>query len=284
MTTRKKAGLLLLGLLPLPIAFLWQFLLTFPLAGLAVIGHLIKNSVGGISISELAMWSYEVMSGTTFSDVLQIVYSVTIILLFSFWLKAASKNDSRVPLKKGRQLMALLGGLVLLMIGLQYLTEIIYDGIAMISPSVAADYEELTEMAGMNEPGPLMYLYVVILGPIAEELLFRGVAMKYFRRIMPFAAANLLQALMFGIYHMNLMQSLYTLAAGLIFGLITEKCGRLLDSILAHSIFNLMGITGILYLWSDNPYYQFIWMPVMVLTLILGSMLLFPGDGERAEV
>ena len=170
------------------------------------------------------------------------------------------------------------------MIGLQYLTEIIYEGIAMISPSVATEYEELTEMAGLDNPSPLMYLYVVILGPIGEELLFRGVALKYFKRIMPFAIANLLQAIMFGIYHMNLMQGLYTLAAGLLFGLIAEKCGRLLDSILAHCIFNLLGITGVLYLWADNPYFYFVWMPVMVLTLILGGMLLFPGDRKPAEV
>lgn len=135
----------------------------------------------------------------------------------------------------------------------------------------------------MDEPTPLMYLYVVVLGPIGEELMFRGVVLKNFRRIMPFAFANILQAVLFGIYHMNVMQSLYTIVAGLLFGLIAEKGGRMMDSILAHMMFNLLGITGLLYLWADNPYFQFVWMPVMVLTLILGSMMLFPGDEKAAE-
>ena len=205
------------------------------------------------------------------------------IVLFGLWIRAEFKKDLKPALKKGKTLLVFLVGLFLLMIGLQFLTEVIYEGIAAVSPSAAEDYEMLTEMAGMDEPTPLMYLYVIVLGPIGEELIFRGVAMKNFRRIMPFAFANILQAILFGIYHMNLMQSLYTIAAGLLFGLIAEKGGRIIDSILAHMIFNLLGITGLLYLWADSPYFQFIWMPVMVLTLILGSMILFPGDEKAAE-
>ncbi len=283
MTFKKKIGFLLLGILPLPVGIFLQFLLTIPLTGFAAMKLLFENAGQGGSVMDLSMQLYEITTGSAFTDVLQIVYSCSLILLFGCWLRAAFRNNVRVPLKKGKQLLGFLCGLLLLMIGLQYLTEIIYEGVAMISPSTAADYEELTEMAGLGDPGPLMYLYVVVLGPIGEELLFRGVALRYFRRIMPFGIANLLQAVMFGIYHMNLMQTLYTLAAGLLFGLIAEKGGRLLDSILAHSLFNLLGITGALYLWADSPYFQFAWMPVMVLTLILGSMLLFPGEEKAAE-
>lgn len=283
MTVKKRIGYLLLGILPLPTGWLVQFLLIVPLTGLAAMGVLIEGIGQGASDMDLFARLFEITEGSAFADVLQIVHSALLILIFGCWLRALSKNDGKVPFKKGKQLLGFLLGLVLLMIGLQYLTEIIYEGVAMISPSAATDYEELTELAGLGDPSPMMYIYVVVLGPIGEELLFRGVALGYFRRIMPFGIANLLQAVMFGIYHMNLMQGIYTLAGGLLFGLIAEKGGRILDSILAHCIFNLLGITGVLYLWADNPYFLFAWMPLMVLTLILGGMLLFPGDKKPAE-
>ena len=283
MTRKKKVGCFFAGVLALPIAILVQYLVTVPLSGFAAIGLMVSNIREGIPVSALAMQLYEVVSGDVFTDILQIVYSAVVIVLFGLWIRAEFKKDLKPALKKGKTLLVFLVGLFLLMIGLQFLTEVIYEGIAAVSPSAAEDYEMLTEMAGMDEPTPLMYLYVIVLGPIGEELIFRGVAMKNFRRIMPFAFANILQAILFGIYHMNLMQSLYTIAAGLLFGLIAEKGGRIIDSILAHMIFNLLGITGLLYLWADSPYFQFIWMPVMVLTLILGSMILFPGDEKAAE-
>ncbi|MBQ6441865.1 MAG: CPBP family intramembrane metalloprotease [Lachnospiraceae bacterium] len=282
MTTKRKIGCFLLGMLPLPASLLIQFLVTIPLSGFAAMGLFVTSRRDGIPFSSFSERFYEAVTGEVFTDNLQIVYSTVIIVVFGLWLGKAFRKNVRTPLKKGKSLLALLGGLVLLMIGLQYLTEVVYEWIASVSPSTATEYEELTEMAGLGDPSPLMYLYVVVLGPLAEELLFRGIAMKHFRRIMPFALANLLQAAMFGIYHMNLMQGLYTFVAGLIFGLIAEKGGNLLDSILAHMIFNLLGITGLLYLWADNPYFQFVWLPVMVLTLILGAMLLFPGE-ETAE-
>ena len=278
MTTKKKVGCFFLGILPLPASILLQYLVTIPLSGFAAMGLFITNRREGIPLLTFPEKFYETVTGEMFGDILQIVYSAVIIVIFGLWMRSVLKKEVKTPLKKGKTLLAFLGGLVLLMIGMQYLTEVIYDGIATVSPSTATEYEELTEMAGLGDPSPLMYLYVVILGPLAEELLFRGIALKHFRRIMPFALANLLQAALFGIYHMNLMQGLYTFVAGLIFGLIAEKGGRLLDSILAHMIFNLMGITGVLYLWADNPYYQFVWLPMMVLTLILGGMLLFPGE------
>ncbi len=283
MTKKKKVGCFFAAILVLPISILVQYLVMIPMTGFTAIGILSSNLKEGIPASALAMQLYEVVSGDLFTDILQIVYSVAVIALFGWWLRAEFKKDAKPALKKGKTLLVFLIGLFLLMIGLQYLTEIVYEGIAAVSPQTAEDYEMLTEMAGMDEPTPLMYLYVVVLGPIGEELMFRGVVLKNFRRIMPFAFANILQAVLFGIYHMNVMQSLYTIVAGLLFGLIAEKGGRMMDSILAHMMFNLLGITGLLYLWADNPYFQFVWMPVMVLTLILGSMMLFPGDEKAAE-
>ena len=48
---------------------------------------------------------------------------------------------------------------------------------------------------------PLMLLYVVVLGPILEELVFRGLIYRFSRLALPFWGANILQAALFAVFH-----------------------------------------------------------------------------------
>ena len=62
-----------------------------------------------------------------------------------------------------------------------------------------------------------MYLYVGILAPVAEELLFRGLIL---RTMLPFGKrfSIFTSAFLFGIYHGNLVQSPFAFAVGLVLG------------------------------------------------------------------
>lgn len=80
------------------------------------------------------------------------------------------------------------------------------------------------ETAGLDSDiGLFMFIYAVILGPVCEELVFRGVTMRLVRRALPFWAANLMQAVLFGIFHMNWIQGIYAFVLGLVLGWICEK-------------------------------------------------------------
>lgn len=67
-----------------------------------------------------------------------------------------------------------------------------------------------------------MYLYVCILGPISEELLFRGVVMRTLR---PWGkqAAIVLSALVFGLFHGNVVQIPFAFAVGMVLGYVTVE-------------------------------------------------------------
>lgn len=74
-------------------------------------------------------------------------------------------------------------------------------------PELAQPVRKLMETAGLDSDiGLFMFIYAVILGPVCEELVFRGVTMRLVRRALPFWAANLMQAVLFGIFHMNWIQ------------------------------------------------------------------------------
>lgn len=274
MTKKQKVGTFFLGILPTLAAALLQIIVSIPLAegavGAAIIGS--SENFGAKNVLELF---YELISSQPFLELTQLLYAITAVVFFAWWFFRVFREDHG-PLFKTRQFsLLLLLGMVLLMIGLQFAVTIVYNGVAYLLPSAAETYEELVEMAGFDEPSVLTIVYGVLIGPIAEELIFRGVTLHYFRRIMPFALANLLQAVLFGVYHMNLMQGIYAAVAGLVFGYIMYRGGSLIYSIVSHMIFNLFGFTNLLYIGSESPYYDFICMPVMVLTLILGCMLYF---------
>lgn len=81
---------------------------------------------------------------------------------------------------------------------------------------------------------------VVIIAPVMEELVFRKVivdrTIKYGQ-----AAAALLSALMFGLFHGNLNQFIYAFALGLFLAFIYAKTGRIRYTICIHMTINLMG-------------------------------------------
>ena len=87
-----------------------------------------------------------------------------------------------------------------------------------------------------------------MLAPIGEELLFRGVTMHQAKRVFPFWAANIMQALLFGLFHMNMIQGIYAFFLGMVLGYICEKGCSIYQSILFHMMFNFWGtiISGIL--------------------------------------
>lgn len=81
-------------------------------------------------------------------------------------------------------------------------------------------------------------LYTLLVAPVSEELIFRGAIMERFHVAFPFWMANCFQALLFGVYHMNLIQGLYAFALGLVLGLVRMSAGTVTASMLTHVLFN----------------------------------------------
>lgn len=81
-----------------------------------------------------------------------------------------------------------------------------------------------------------------ILTPIAEELTFRGLIFKRLREVMNMKRAILISALIFGIYHGNLVQAVYGGVLGALLSYAYEKYGSIKAPILAHMVLNLTSV------------------------------------------
>lgn len=84
-------------------------------------------------------------------------------------------------------------------------------------------------------------ILVSFLGPIMEELIFRGVIQEAFKKICKNELIPIiLQALIFGIWHMILVQSIYCFVGGMVFGYVKEKTSSIKYPILIHMINNFL--------------------------------------------
>ena len=141
---------------------------------------------------------------------------------------------------KGYKIGFLILGVVLIAVSCQYLANYIVAVDYLISPDSITQYTELMQDSGLGDDSLnfAVILYAVILGPICEEMGLRAVTLGYSSRFMPFWAANVFQAFLFGLIHMNFIQFSYAFALGLVLGWIYHKTGNILVTMLVHITFN----------------------------------------------
>lgn len=98
----------------------------------------------------------------------------------------------------------------------------------------------------------IMVIANIIIAPITEELIFRGLILSRLRTAMPFAGAAVISSLLFGIAHGQIIWVAYTFVVGMILSVVVLKTESLSASILLHMVFNLTGI-ALPMLLTDTP-------------------------------
>jgi len=103
------------------------------------------------------------------------------------------------------------------------------------------DYQVL--MQGFTgAPVILQVITVGIVAPVAEEFLMRGVVLNRLLGYVRVLPALLIQAALFGILHMNLLQGVYAGVLGLLLGYVYIKYGSLLMTIVFHITLNTLSV------------------------------------------
>ena len=98
---------------------------------------------------------------------------------------------------------------------------------------ILADYSK--QSFEVNELLKFLVFY-----PIGEELLLRGLILQFLKKKTKYA--NLIQAIIFGILHLNPIKFIYTTISGIFFGNVRLKPNPIWWIILLHSTFNLVSI------------------------------------------
>ena len=163
--------------------------------------------------------------------------------------------------------------------GMQIVTTLIMVLVNVLLPSVMEEYNTLVDGSGITTYGLMWVISTLVLPPLVEEAGFRGLGLTYLERAgVPFAVANIVQALAFGIFHMNLTQGIYTFALGYV----THRSGSIAPAMLMHLVYNLMGTLGSDLIYSYLPAPFLILLITNVIALVYAFRLLRPEQGRGA--
>ncbi|MFN2987262.1 lysostaphin resistance A-like protein, partial [Escherichia coli] len=83
-----------------------------------------------------------------------------------------------------------------------------------ILTKIIPSYGEVVNQLNVASKSALQLVIAIILIPIYEEIVFRGIIFGYLRKNFNIIVAILVQALIFGIMHLNLVQGIYTFILG----------------------------------------------------------------------
>jgi phosphoglycolate phosphatase-like HAD superfamily hydrolase/membrane protease YdiL (CAAX protease family) len=139
-------------------------------------------------------------------------------------------------------------------------------------------YSEVSEQAFSGQPVGFMILVVGIIGPICEELMFRGIVFHRLKDWVKPQTAIAISALLFGIYHGNVVQFFYATCMGVMLAIIYDKTGTLWISIVAHIAANLWSLFGSSFwssLWQRIPAGMLCSVMIEILLCVIPTYWLF---------
>lgn len=235
------------------------------------------------------------LSSANFTVATLLGYSIVGCVIFYLWYRAlrrkapdgAGGSETAVPgdSLKGYP-VTLYVGLIVFVISLNYVCQYMVAVLSKAHPEWLEWLEELMSALNLNDTHTWLpaIVYTALLGPICEELCFRGLTLNLTRRIMTPGMANIVQALLFGGMHANPLQSAYAVLVGWLFGRLYLETENLTIVVLAHIAYNSVGIFLERYmLIGDTPFAFFGISFVSMLGTYFGYLLVLKAQQEKEE-
>jgi len=218
---------------------------------LLVVGLFIGQSLMyAIGLGLSALFDQDISDTGIFNILMYTATMIVPILFFDFFIvrKDGSKLNFDFSTKPFRVYLLIFPMMFGMMLVADYTTQLIPttgDLLGEIYKMYSEQFAKLT-----REPVSLLIM-TVILAPILEEILFRGIIMKGMlnNKVKP-VTAIIVSAFIFGVVHFNPWQFAGAMLLGLVLGLVYYKTKSLLMPILLHAFNNL--VSAMMMLYSDS--------------------------------
>ena len=169
------------------------------------------------------------------------------------------------------------GSVILIMLLTYFVTDPL-NAIADRIPVKSELYDTLLNSMETSLP-VFVVIAIVIVGPILEELVFRGLVYRRTRDYFGFIPAVLVSATLFAVVHGNLQQGFVTFFCGIFMAMLYEHYGTLAAPLLFHFFNNLYAATLEEHLSSIVPQWAgIILLTVSVIMSVFLSWVIFVKD------
>lgn len=232
---------------------IWVFSKAFILASLPFLLYMfmpaIILSIGGVVFHSFANYTTE---GYT-QQVMNFYTFVGIVAVLLFLFRNAKKRGKKVLEEISLSFENINWKYIGLMVGFGFTVSVVISSLyTMIPDSWMAGYDEMSNAAFRSYDVILALVSLIILDPIAEEIVFRGYMMN---RLLPRygeKATIWIVTIVFALCHISPLWIVYGLAFGLVLAKISIRHDNILYSIALHIGFNLPTLPNYLIQQNDT--------------------------------
>ena len=274
--------------------FVEGILLSFEIMGLFMLLQILVSVVGVMAavvaciilgeedIMQAQYAAMDIVMDGSFMTMLTVV-ATFVSLIFSvsaywiIWGRKRTVQDKQYFREKGLRLRTF-SMIVIGCCGLYYLSILIVAVIAVVNPQLMENYNEMMESA-LGGSEILAVIAAVILAPINEECIMRGLVLKNLQKHFCVPVVIVTQAILFGIFHANWVQGIYVLPIGAALGYVAVKTRSVLPSIFMHLFYNALSFAvGML-----PEFCQTGGLPIGTV-VISAAVVLYLGKAEQTEI
>ena len=208
-------------------------------------------------------------------EVLYLLSAIALLIcgiVFFFWYKQEIQFEVRGSLRNVLKIKNIVLFLIL-GVGFQFLFSGIMNLIQPYLTQIFTDYAKTIDVI-ISGNKIVIFFQVILVAPIVEELIFRGLILHKASKVIPFLGANILQALLFGIYHWNIVQGIYAVLIGFVFGLIYHKFKTIFAPIILHIFINASSFLAVLFPGNVLSYVSMVVIGGMF--VVISSLMISP--------
>lgn len=219
--------------------FLLFLALPFILVGAQLAGAFAAAAGAGLALAAGARELASYLAGSM-SCALAAGQILSILIALPWWRHIERRH--RDPARRAQVSRRNAAGILALGVGFQFVLAVALTALLPLVPDLMKSYSTSVNAGDLSDVALIPILTSVIGAPISEELFCRGLGLTFAEKATGrFWAANVLQALMFGVLHGNLVQGAYAFASGLVLGVVYRRYRRLGPCIGLHLALNLSG-------------------------------------------
>lgn len=204
------------------------YLMTMISGMLYAIGYMIANKTQNV----------ESVQKSLMIDIYIVTTVAAVITLVIFFLVLRKKEQNLLQRCNFKRISGSdIGKIILTAISItMFSCSVVY-----LTASKFESYDKVSDSLSSAHGSILAMVSVVILIPMFEEILFRGLIFNELRKNMNIYVAIIIQAIIFAVFHGNMLQGMYTFILGVILSLLYMWTKSLWANVLCHIVYNLFG-------------------------------------------
>lgn len=281
----KKVGTLLSSFLPVIVSLGIQIAVSLILGFWFTVFKTAAAASQGATVEQILAELPSFYTSPLFNDLLLAITYISCGIVFLQWYR--KQKEKRTP--AGTHEVFCIRNLIIYLItgfATQVAVSMCLVLILPLFPQTQAKYMLLLEsLIGGNVL--VTVLATVILAPIVEEIIFRELMTKKLCKLFPFWFVNIIQAITFGIYHLNIVQAVYAFVLGLLLGFVAYRLKSVWASVVLHGTINASALVIDLLL-PEALMESITGMIIFVIlcgsiTILLSLLYLIPRSGEAID-